>query len=322
MRYRLSEILAPEDLGAAGTKVIEINVNDVISRIDVIFRTKNPTSVFSDHPAANLSKIELVDGSDVLYSLTGREAQAMNFYDRGMAPDNHLTGSNGEWMKATFGLDFGRHLFDPVLAFNPTKISNPQLKLTWDEDVANTSCVENEMRVMAHLFDEFKPTPTGFLMSKNQYTYTPAANAYEYLDLPRDYPIRKILVGSHQEERTFTQMIAELRLNEDNDKRVPMDITGVELWYYIKQNFPELVENVYAILNTTATAFRVTPSEDAVIVGARTSTTGGFWILFQNGGLAKGLCVTTAETMYMICKGHIPHGLAVIPFGDQKDDAD
>ncbi|MBA7473396.1 hypothetical protein ES707_08735 [subsurface metagenome] len=322
MRQRLSEILSPEDLGAAGTKVIDINIKDIISRIDIVFRTKNPSTAFHDHPAANITKIELVDGSDVLFSLTGRETQALNFYDRNMTPDNHLTGSNGEWMRAAFGMDFGKYLFDPALAFDPTKFSNPQLKVTWDENVAHTSCDENDMRIMAHIFDEFKPAPAGFLMSKNQYSYTPSANAHEYLDLPRDYPIRKMIVGAHQEERTFTQMVAEIRLNEDNDKRVPLDITGKELWYFHKQNIAPLVENVYMVLDTTETEFRVTPSEDAVIVGARTSTTDGFWLIFGNGGLASGLCVTTAETVHMVCTGHIPHGLAVIPFGDQKDPAD
>ena len=322
MRQRLTKILSPEDLGETGTKVIDINIKDVISRIDIIFRTKNPSTAFHDHPAANITKIEVVDGSDVLFSLTGREAQALNFYDREVAPDNHLTGSNGEWMKASFGIDFGKFLFDPDLAFDPKKFSNPQLKVTWDENVAHTSCEENNMRIMAHIFDEDQPTPTGFLMTKNQYSYTPVANSHEYMDLPRDYPVRKMLVGSHQETRTFTQMVAEIRLSEDNDKRVPLDITGDELWYFHKQNIPPIVENVYMILGTTETEFRVTPAEDAVIVGARTSTTGGFWIIFQNGGLAKGLCLTSAETIYMICSGHMPHGLAVIPFGDQKNSAD
>ena len=140
MNYRLAKLLSPEDLGTAGTKVIDINVSDVISRIDIIFRTKNGDTAFEDHPAGNITKIEMVDGSDVLFSLSGREAQALNFYDRGRPADNHMTGSNGEYMRAIFGLDFGKYLFDPTLAFDPSKFINPQLKITWDEDVANLDC--------------------------------------------------------------------------------------------------------------------------------------------------------------------------------------
>ncbi len=319
MKYRLAEILSPEDLSTTGTKVIDITMKDVISRIEVIFRTKNGDSGFDDHPAGNVSKIELVDGSEVLFSLSGRECQALNFYDRLLPADNHMTGSNGEWMRACFGMDFGKFLWDEELGFDPSKFVNPQLKITWDEDVANTSCVQNSMMIIAHLFDELTPTPDGFLMSKEMYTYTPAANAYEPVDLPTDYPIRRLLIGSHQEAYTFTQMVAEIRLNEDNDKRVPFDITGDELFWQIKKRYPEYIENVYMVLATGGTTFRVTPSEDAVIVGSRTSVLKSLWIIFQNGGKANGKVETSDETVYMLCKGYIPHGYAPLDFGPSQD---
>lgn len=315
MNYRIAKILSPEDLGAAGTKVIDINVKDIISRIDIIFRTKNAATSFTDHPAANITKIELVDGSDVLFSLTGREAQALNFYDRGQPVDNHMTGTNGEWMRAVFGLDFGKYLHDPVNAFDPTKFTNPQLKITYDQDVASAAADDNYMTVLAHLFDELKPTPTGFLMSKQVYSYTPAANSYEYIDLPTDHPVRKLLIGSHQEERTFTQMVAELKLSEDNDKRVPFDMTGDELFWLMKQTYPEYIENVYMTISNSDTAFRVTPSEDAVITGIIVNALQMLYLYFQNGGLAQGCTETDPRTVYMICKGYIPHGVASIPFG-------
>lgn len=322
MNYRVAKILAPEDLGGAGTKVIDINIADVISRIDIIFRTKNAANTFDDHPAANVTKIELVDGSDVLFSLNGRETQALNFYDRLRPVDNHMTGSNGEWMRAVFGIDFGRFLYDPVLAFDPTKFTNPQLKITWDENLACTTAADNYMTVIAHLFDELKPTPTGFLMSKNVYTYTPEANAYEYINLPTDRAFRKMLLGSDQEAYTFTQMIAEMKLSEDNDKRVPMDTTGDELFWLIKQLYPEYIENIYMAISNSATSFRVTPFEDAVLVGSLTSTSQGLFGVFGNGGIAAFTTETGAETVYFLCKGYIPHGLVSIPFGNQAEPGD
>lgn len=322
MNYRVAKILAPEDLGAGGTKVIDINIADIISRIDIIFRTKNGASTFDDHPADNITKIELVDGSDVLFSLNGREAQALNFYDRREASDNHLTGSNGEWMRAVFGIDFGRHLFDPELAFDPTKFTNPQLKITWDQNIACTAADDNFMTVQAHLFDELKPSPTGFLMSKNVYTYTPDPNAFEYLDLPTDHLLRTLLVGSHQEEFNFTQMIAELKISEDNDKRIPLDLTGDELFYLMKQLYPEYIENVYMVIANTGTDFRVTPFEDAIIVGNLTSSTQDLYGHFGNGGLAAFTTESNPETVYFLCKGYIPHGLVAVPFGNPSDLAD
>lgn len=317
MRYRIAEILAPEDLGISGTKVINLKISDVISRIEVIFRTQNGDDGFDDHPAANIPKLELIDGSEVLFALTGREVQAVNFADRRIPADNHMTGSNGEWMKANYGLDFGRKLYDPVLAFDPTKFTNPQLKVTWNEALANTSCSNNYLQILAYIFDEYKPTPTGFLLNKQLYSYTPTADGYEYIDLPTDLPYRKLFLGSHQEQYTFTQMIAELKLSEDNDKRVPVDLLGTELWWENKKNFPEYIENVYMNIAATSTVFRVTPSEDAVITGNPTSAEETLILLFGNGGYATGKMATTKNTCYLICKGYIPHGYAALPFGDQ-----
>ena len=322
MNYRLAKILAPEDIGGAGTKVIDINIADIISRIDIIFRTKNGDAAFDDHAAANISKIELVDGSDVLFSLSGREVQALNFYDRKMAADNHLVAQTATWMRASFGIDFGRHLYDPELAFDPTKFTNPQLKITWDENVANTNCADNYLTIQAHLFDELTPSPTGFLMSKQVYSYTPEANAYEYITLPTDYPFRRILFGSHQEYRTFTQMIAEVKLSEDNDKRIPFDMTGDELLWESKRTCPEYIETVYCLIMDTDTNFRVTPSEDAIIVGMNTGALQDLFIVFHNGGLVLAKTETSGETVYMICKGYIPHGLVSVPFGNPATPAD
>lgn len=315
MNYRLAEILAPEDMGGTGTRPFDITLKDVISRIDIIFRTLNGSNTWTDHPAANVSKIELIDGSDVLHSLSGREIQALNFYDRKVSCDNHMTGSNGEYMRAGFGMDFGRHLFDPVLAFVPTNFTNPQLKITWDEDVANTSCTTNSLMIIAHIFDELKVNPTGFLMNKELFSYTPTANANEYIDLPTDYPMRKLLLGSHQSGYTFTQMIAEMRLNEDSDKRVPFDITGDELFWQMKRMFGPYIENVYHAIDTSNTTFKVTPSEDAVLSGHSTSTAQALMMVYGNGGNVTAKFATALETAYLRCMGYIPHGYAAIPFG-------
>ena len=316
MNYRLAEILAPQDLGGTGTQPYDITLADVISRIEVIFRTKNGSNTWTDHPAANIQKIELIDGSDVLESFTGIEAQALNFYDRKMSIDNHMTGSNGEFMRASFGMDFGRHLYDQQLAFDPKKFTNPQLKVTWDEDVANTSCTENSLMIIAYIFDELKPTPVGFLMNKELFSYTPTANANEYIDLPTDYPMRKLLIGSHQSAYTFTQMIAEMRLSEDSDKRVPFDITGDELFWEMKRLYPPHIENVYHAIDTSDTTFKVTPSEDAILQGHSTSTAQALMLLYGNGGNVTGKFATAMETAYMRCMGYIPHGYASLPFGD------
>jgi hypothetical protein len=117
MNYRLASILPSEAANTAGTKTIDINVADPISRFVIQMKGLNSADAPVAHPAKMISKIELVDGSDVLFSLSGVEAQALNFYDSGKLPHTVLNYLNDVYAIATFHIDFGRFLYDPVLAF-------------------------------------------------------------------------------------------------------------------------------------------------------------------------------------------------------------
>jgi len=128
MNYRLASILPSEAANTAGTKTIDINVADPISRFVIQMKGLNSADAPVAHPAKMISKIELVDGSDVLFSLSGVEAQALNFYDEGKVPHTVLNYLNDVYAIATFHIDFGRFLYDPVLAFDPKKLRIHSLK--------------------------------------------------------------------------------------------------------------------------------------------------------------------------------------------------
>ena len=80
MNYKWSEILSAETYAAAGTKVIDIDLSDPISRLSILMKATNNGGVPTDHPAKIIKKVELVDGSDVLMSLSGMDIQALNHY--------------------------------------------------------------------------------------------------------------------------------------------------------------------------------------------------------------------------------------------------
>ncbi len=123
MQTRVATILSPEDLGASGTKVIDITLQDVISRIMISFKATNVSEVMGEHPAANVVKVELVDGSDVLFSLSGLQAQAINFFDRQQKPYSYIDDIAAHNQTSVIGIDFGRFLYDPMMAFDPKKFN-------------------------------------------------------------------------------------------------------------------------------------------------------------------------------------------------------
>ncbi len=197
MNYREVEILAPKDLGTTGTEVIDIKVRDSLSAIELIWQTTVVTASLMTAPhVACITKIELVDGSDVLFGLSGEEAQALAFYGTGRMPLNQVSLVVGEYMKSVIPIYFGRRLFDRELALDPKRFSNLQLKITWDEDAANASVVANQLSVRGFAFDKRPVSPRGFLMAKEIKEYTPVASTYEYSKLPLDYPYRMLMLRS------------------------------------------------------------------------------------------------------------------------------
>ena len=219
-------------------------------------------------------------------------------------------------------INFGRFLNDPVYGLDPTKFTNPQLKITLDKDAGGMNNSQIIMSIFAHLFDEKAATPTGFLMAKEIKDYSLAGGSHEYTPMPTDYPYRKLLLQSQVAGVGVEYTFGNIKLSEDNDKRIPFDMTGDELLWEMKRTNPEYIETVYSLINSSATLFRVTPAEDAIIIGTNTGALQDLFIVFQNGGLVTGTTQTSGETVYMICKGYIPHGLVSLPFGDPAKPAD
>jgi len=242
MKYRETELLDRTDVGAAGTISIPINVRDPISRIDITFEPKL-WQPWVGQVAACIPKIELTDGSDVLFSMSGLEAQGLNIYDRRCPTMNSYYFNRGNYMMATMGIDFGRWLWDPELALVPDKFNNLMLKITYDEDLASAGVTYNYMEVFAHCFDEKIISPIGFLMSKLHYAYEPGGNnQYDYIDLPTDYTYRQLLVRGFKTKVDPLDVIDEARLSEENDKRVVFDIELRRYFYRMMGVWKEIEE--------------------------------------------------------------------------------
>lgn len=309
MNTRVATILAAADLGASGTKIIDINIKDVISRITINMFTTNGGVVMAAHPAANIEKIEIVDGSDVLFSLTGAQAQGINFYDRdGKVPYTSLrTYAAGQ--RAIFGIDFGRFLFDPVLAFDPTKFRSPQLKVTWNEANAESTTVVNECEILAYIFDEQKVSPTGFLMTKEIYSYTVGTTGYEYIDMPTDYITQQIFAKAFLAPYGLTSIWDGFKLSEDNDRRIPIDLSSDELERIAFETWGFVKEHVE--FNAVAGAGRAygMPCDSAFAMGSTEGGDDGFSVWSDGGGLFA--CTMTLGSYRGRAQliGNCPHGV-------------
>jgi len=324
-KYRIATILAEEAITAAGTKIIDINLTEPISRIEIKFDVLNASYSFSASPTANVTKIELVDGSDVLFSLSGFECQALNIYDRqcGAMNENCHIDANDEI--SHFGIDFGRFLYDTMLALDPNKFSNLQLKITYALVTANADAVSGSIEVRAWVFDEKKVTPSGFLMSKEIYAYTCAAeNTYKYIDFPLDYPIRKCLIRGFYTGTQPCDSIKEFLIDEDTGTKVVME-WGTEAYFsfMIGNTWQPIFELFQAQVSTTAAPFWVTStwywrSMTLGTVNAAPAT----WVDSTLVADQVYLDSTAGSQVWGSCTGYLPHHCFEIPFGDPQEITD
>lgn len=252
MKYREAQLLVGEDVGASGTKVIDINVTQPVSQIDITFKTTKASNGMSAGSPANISKIELVDGSKRLVSLSGYELQALAYYSRPGIVCDHGQHISTLSEYDTYPIMFGRWLWDRDLAFLPTKFTNPQLRITYDEDVSDTSVTTNELEIWAHIFDELAISPMGFLSAIEHYDYTCGdADSYKTIELPDDRVIRQILVRAYQAGYEPWYQIDEARLDEATMDRIVWEYTNLENYYRrMKSRWPLIVQQL-AILSDT-----------------------------------------------------------------------
>uniref|UniRef100_A0A6M3Y173 Uncharacterized protein n=1 Tax=viral metagenome TaxID=1070528 RepID=A0A6M3Y173_9ZZZZ len=314
MRYRYTTLQSTKTLGESGTEIIDLTLSDIVTAIRVMLIATSASTAWSNHPAANVTKVELVDGSDVLFSLTGKCAEAIDFLQRPRPRPSMIEYRNGRGCACVFDINFGRYLGDRELGFDPKKFKNPQLKITWDIDVCETSASAGTYDVKALVFDEVQPAPMGFLMSKELKAYTPAADTWEYTDLPLDYPMRTLGIQAQVGGSNLATSLADVKLSEDNDKRIPFNDTANDLARFIASQWPAYVEHVRIMLTTSLAAYYVTPGYNAVLGGASLVASSGLQAQVAQGGKVNAQSEVAGQGQFVVT-GSLPHQVLALPFG-------
>lgn len=326
MNYRLATILAREAHTQDTTKVIDLNLADPVSQFSIIYEPLNgATGAPTAHPAKCISKIELVDGSDVLFSLSGQEAQAADWYHRGKEPPNLVKYLNGNASEMIFNINFGRSLWDPLHAFDPKKFSNPQLKITIDIDAGGIATASGYLTVLALIFDQKVITPTGFLMHKEIKDYALAVSAHEYTDLPTDYPYRKLFARIQVYGIGTELCFNTIKLSEDNDRKIPFTNTISEILKSMVGHAGPYRERIIGNGAATSQYFYCTPAYEPNFGASQwRATIGGGELAFYegDGGRFKQIQTGAGPNWQALVEGYCPHGVIELPFGIQDDPAD
>jgi hypothetical protein len=266
-----------------------------------------------------ISKIEVVDGSDTLYSLSGIEAQALNFQETGELPFNICEYEDNIQACATYNLSFGRHLWDRELALNPAMFKNLQLKITHNKALGGSAPDAGTMAIHGYIFDDPLPSPGGFLMSKEHHSYTLTASAYEYIDLPTDYKYRILMPMSYETTYAFNTQFSEFNWYADNRKRVFINaISGSEIAKILPH--VDMVEEAFAGLGTgSAVSYYVAGTYEGYTSGVGRSASQTTLICGQQSGSRVQVTNDSSESFQCIYNGYMPFGSVNLCCHDLND---
>lgn len=240
-------------VGDSGVWTFNVNLVDPVTEFKIwVFAKVSEHDALADQCLPYcISEVALIDGSEVIQAMTGAEAIALYMFDHGKAPmhwHQELTSMSNYWC---IPLTFGRHLTDPEYIFDPTKFRNPQLRITWNLSAVTAvgtagSWLEDavaggglNISVWAKVMEE-GATPKGYLMAKELKEFTTAASGQDITYLPTDFDIRKLMVRSYKNCGDMTDAITNLKISQDEDKWIPVDLGTADFIFLHYDWFDEM----------------------------------------------------------------------------------
>jgi hypothetical protein len=318
------------------TKTIDLDLVDPVSALGFEFEAKNGTTNNLQNPFPFVvPKIEVVDGSDVLASLSFAQMQALKFYKDGKQPELRETEDGGAapYSSQVMGtlLLFGRKLWDRDFALDLTKFKNPQLKISWDLTNIRACSATDAFRTGTMMISawakvmEGQAAPGKFLMAKEIEPWTGATSGDKRHELPTDFPYHLLMLRLYSRGYDVDECITRLKLTCDTDKFIPFDRYTKQLDAELAQLFGNVVVwKKFSAKHGTEVWFEVnkepqlklTPTVVNRALGYGWCWSGNASILF--GDTAAGT-VGTEERIDGLIEGHALHHTLPIPFGVMDD---
>lgn len=243
------------DMGTGGTLTFNLDYADPISEISLLFEATNGGSHNKSNPLEiNISKIEIVDGGEVLWDAPGVIAFGVQSQLNGKLAHCYRSGAVSDSVWATISLLFGRHLYDKIFAFNPRAHRNPQLKITFNEATTRAAGATGylsdswNVSILVKLMEDATP-PLGFLALREVESFTSLASGEHRTEMPIDKPIRFIATRAYESATHMENHISSYKLSVDGGKHVPFDLLYRNMRDKCKDYFPVILVPGYTAMD-------------------------------------------------------------------------
>jgi hypothetical protein len=278
-----------------------------------------------------ISKIEVLDGSNVLFSCSGLETMAFNCFDNGFMPYQDISCGASVVTTEELILDFGRFHGDREYYLNTNMFKNPMLRITGAFAVSATVGIATGtgiLSVIARSIEDGAMPYKGFIMRKEIFSWTSAASGDQPIILPLDYPFMGIMVAALKTTIVPDTILTNFKLSRNFDQYIDFNITGrdsfarnIEEQGYFRQRFRPLVDTAFTFLGDLyfqSGAFLTKPG--ATAKGLTTAVTAESVTGFSTTG-------GTADAVEAELEGGAPGASVYFPFyvvdpGAQADASD
>jgi len=330
MKTRDAVLLYQETQTDTATKTLDIDLADPISAFWIeVWCTNGATSNKGNYISDIVTKIEVVDGSDVLASLNMFQLEALHFYKTGKMPGIFPSEWGGGVQRHGAYLLFGHYLWDPALCLVPTKYKSPQIKVTFNKAAIRAAGATGFadannilLTIVAKVMEE-GASPQGLLMQKQLESFTSTTSGDKRIELPTDYPYSMLLCRFYVQTSDINEIITDLKLTCDTDKYIPFnrkvrDLDSEALGFFghgkVKHDiFCSHQDAVRGIFNKEAS---VTPyfavGSTAAIIGVNYAWSNEIKLdMYTHDGVAQ----TTDQKVTLMEIGHSPHATLPVLFG-------
>ena len=272
--------------------------------------------------------LEVVDGSDVLFSLRPKEVLALDAYHYKESLHWGITELADAWQCCVFKVPWGIGRYDPTIAFDPAQFNNPQIRISWDlanvRAVGATAFLDQKpvIDVIATIAERYPARPSGWLMHKHIHEWETASSGTEPVTMPTDYTHRTVFLKVLEDIYCPWSVLTKAKYNVEADKYIPFNWFTDDWMLWLKEFYGMWHQPEEFLLNLTTTPYRhlFLPGNLSFAPIEKDANKGVFWC--QGTGCKVDFSAGTAAAIHkLMCKvdGSLPFNTWAYPFGDPKE---
>jgi len=185
-------------LTASATYKVELPEQGVLSSLLMRFYAKELANtpfgaLYKWRPIDYIDQIDVIaNGATIIKSITGKQAQFLSFCDQKVMPPHKWEEYSESTSREHILINFGRMFADKDLGLDLSKFDSVELhiKSTWTAAMYSSMTIS----VLATYMRDPAIAPIGYVRSEQWRKWTTVISETKYLDLPTEFPIRRIVL--------------------------------------------------------------------------------------------------------------------------------